>query len=161
MKLRDFKLKKDNHFVAMEYYWLIANRTYLIIAMDDVLVGIKVNGLISVESNGNMLEKSLVNSMAIKDDLSNPYSYIKSKYFDIAQDCDLLDGSILRLNKANFIIKRSDLRDAVYDPTRKWGMGYYPHDGKVYVTKANGSKREFIILGSQSGRDIAQMIMRN
>jgi hypothetical protein len=33
-------------------------------------------------------------------------------------------------------------------------MGYYPHDGKVYVRTKDGKNREFIILGSQSGQEI-------
>jgi hypothetical protein len=33
-------------------------------------------------------------------------------------------------------------------------MGEYPHDGKVYVTTKDGKRREFIILGNQSGESI-------
>lgn len=37
-------------------------------------------------------------------------------------------------------------------------MGYYPHDGKVYVKTYDGKKKEFIILGSQSGEEIKNWI---
>ena len=43
---------------------------------------------------------------------------------------------------------------------KKWGMGYYPHDGKVYVKTKNGKKKEFIILGSQSGKEIENWIKK-
>jgi len=37
-------------------------------------------------------------------------------------------------------------------------MGYYPHDGKVYLKIENKGKREFIILGSQSGEEVKKWI---
>jgi hypothetical protein len=97
--------------------------------------------------------------MTIRGDLQNPYSYVKAKYIDRIQECNLLDGSILQQNKSNFIIKRADIKNAYYDPKKKWGMGYYPHDGKVYIETNDGRKKEFIILGNQSGHKIATLIL--
>lgn len=37
-------------------------------------------------------------------------------------------------------------------------MGSYPHDGKVHVKTQAGKKREFIILGNQSGEAIKAWI---
>ena len=37
-------------------------------------------------------------------------------------------------------------------------MGPYPHDGKVFVTAKDDSKREFVILASQSSESIAKDI---
>lgn len=51
MKFEDFELKDNNHFVAMQYYGLILNRTFLVLLTNDLLIGIKVNGLVSVESS--------------------------------------------------------------------------------------------------------------
>lgn len=159
MKFKDFELKSDNHFVAMQYYGLILNRTFLVILTSDLLIGIKVNGLVSVESGGNIIAKELSTTMAIRRDLQNPYSYVKSKYIDKVQDYNLLDGSILTQGKSNFVIQRTDIKNAYYDPKKKWGMGYYPHDGKVYIETDNGKKKEFIILGNQSGHKIATLIL--
>lgn len=159
MKFKDFELKDSNHFVAMQYYGLILNRTFLVLVTHDFLIGIIVNGLVSVESGGNGIENELVKAMTIKGDLQNPYSYIKPKYVDRVKDCELLDGGKLTLNKPNFLIKRADIKNAYYDPRKKWGMGYYPHDGKVYVETFNRQKKEFIILGNQSGQKIAGIIM--
>jgi hypothetical protein len=38
-------------------------------------------------------------------------------------------------------------------------MGYYPHDGKVYIETHDGKKKEFIMLGNQSGQKIANLIL--
>ncbi len=38
-------------------------------------------------------------------------------------------------------------------------MGYYPHDGKVYIETFDGMKKELIVLGNQSGRKIADLIL--
>ena len=159
MTLKDFGLKEGNHFVAMEYYGLILNRTFLILLTKDSLIGLQGNGIISAEAAGRGLSTSLVNLMAVRGDLSNPYSYLKDKYIHAIENEDLLDGSILKKNKTNFIIPRKDITGVKYDARKKWGMGNYPHDGKVYVSTAGGKKREFIILGNQSGQQIANMIL--
>jgi hypothetical protein len=161
MKFKDFELTADNHFVAMQYYGLILNKTLLVLLANDLLIGIKVNGLVSVESGGNIIAKDLAERMAISGDLQNPYSYVNSKYMDRVKDYDLFNESILTQNKSNFVIKRSDIKNAYYDPKKKWGMGYYPHDGKVYVETHDGRKKEFIIMGNQSGQKIANLIMIN
>lgn len=106
-----------------------------------------------------VIAKEISNSLGIKGDLNNPYSYVKSRYIEKIQDCDLLNGSILTQNKSNFIIKRSDIQNAYHDPKKKWGMGYYPHDGKVYIQTIDGRKKELIILGNQSGQTIANLLI--
>ena len=159
MKFKDFELKSDNHFIAMQYYGLILNRTYLVLVTNDRIIGLKVNGLVSVESSGNILSKELSKTMTIKGDLENPYSYMKSKYLDRLQDLELTDTEIEKQDKSNFVIQRADINNAYYDPKKKWGMGYYPHDGKVYLMTNNGRKKEFIILGNQSGYKIANLIL--
>jgi hypothetical protein len=55
MKIGDFEFTDKNHFVAMEYYWLILNRTFLILLMEDQLIGIKVHGPIGVESSDPLM----------------------------------------------------------------------------------------------------------
>lgn len=159
MTFKDFKLDDNNHFVAMQYYGVILNRTYLVLLTKELIIGIKVNGLIGVESGGNVIAREISKTMTVKGDLQNPYSYMKSKYLDKVQDCELLDRSILDQDKANFIIQRMDISNAYYDPGKKWGMGYYPHDGKVYIVTRDGKKKELIILGHQSGEKIATLLL--
>ncbi len=80
------------------------------------------------------------------------------KYVERIKDVDLLSNSFLKINTANFVVNRSDIIRVEHDKSKKWGMGYYPHDGKVYVTTHDNSTREFIILGSQSGQEISNRI---
>lgn len=165
MKFKDFELKTDNHFVAMQYYGLILNKTFLVLITKDLIIGVKVNGLVSVEAGGgnkfaHRLTREIINTMTIKGDLQNPYSYIKSKFIDQVDECELIDESILTQNKSNFIIRREDIANVYYDSKEKWGMGYYPHDGKVYIETKDGGKKEFIILGNQSGQKIVDYILK-
>jgi len=158
MKLKDIELTDKNHFVAMEYYFLILNRTFLIIKTKDFLIGIQGNGLVSVEGGKDTLTRQITSNLAIKGDLTNPYSYLKNKHLEKIADLDLIDGSILEVNKTNFLIKTSDIKSATYNPAKKFGMGPYPHDGRVTIETYDNNKREFIILGNQSGESIANFI---
>lgn len=159
MKLLEFNLTEGNHFVAMEYYWLVMNRTFLIILTKEKIIGIQGNSAISVEGGKDILTKQITKSMAVRGDLTNPYSYLKNKYLNQIEYDDLLDGSILNKNKTNFIIDKRDVKNAYYDSSKKFGMGYYPHDGKVYIETYDNKKREFIILGNQSGQEIVNWIL--
>jgi hypothetical protein len=151
MRINEFEFTSNNHFVAMEYYWLILNRTFLVLITDYELIGIKVHGPIGVESSDALMN---LLPLTIDGDLQNPYSYICAKYIDRIKDIDLKSKDFLRANASNFRINKSDIIDTSYDQSKKWGMGYYPHDGKVYVKTRDDKKREFIILGSQSGQEI-------
>jgi hypothetical protein len=159
MTLKDFTLTEDNHFIAMEYYALILNRTFLVLLTKEYLIGIQGNGMIGVEAGENELTRAITRTLAVRGDLTNPYSYLKSKYLDAITHANLLDGSIVAINKTNFLIPRSDIRNTSYNPGKKWGMGYYPHDGRVYIETTRHKKREFIILGNQSGKLIADHIL--
>src|SRR6478736_4799833 len=99
MKLKDIELTDNNHFVAMEYYNLILNRTFLVIKTKGDLIGIQGNGLVSVEGGKDVLTRQLTSNMSIKGDLTNPHSYLKNKFLEKIADLDLLDGSIVEANK--------------------------------------------------------------
>lgn len=161
MLLKDFGLDDGNHFIAMEYHTLILNRTYLVIITKDFLLGLKVNDMVSVEGGHNPLTIAATKMLAIPGDLNNPFSYVKNKYLQplLAEEINL--DFILQKDKANFKIYKRDIIDVTYDNRKKWGMGYYPHDGKVYVKTADNKKREFIILGNQSGKAIADWILES
>lgn len=159
MKFKDFVFRENNHFIAMQYYGLILNRTFLVIKTNELLIGIKVNGIVSIESGENGIVNEISKTIAVKGDLQNKYSYIKSKFINYIQDYELLDGSIFTQDKSNFIFSRNYIKNAYHDPRKKWGMGYYPHDGKVYIETVDGRKKEFIILGNQSGQKIVQLIL--
>jgi len=159
MTLKDFELTDENHFVAMEYHTLILNRTFLILLTNDYLIGLQGNGVVSVEGGHNLFAREISKAMSIRGDLNNPYSYLKGKYIRSIENENLFDGSVTRKNKTNFVIDKKDISNAIYDEKKKWGMGPYPHDGKVYIETKDGKKREFIILGDQSGHKIANRIL--
>ncbi len=134
----------DWSFVAMEYYALILNRTYLITIRDGALCGVVCRGLTSTEGDDDPLTKITTGKLAVHGDLNDPKSYVNAE-------------RIKQHDSANFLIPFSDISMVTYDPRKKWGMGYYPHDGRVFV-ESDGKKREFIILGNQSGNEIAERL---
>jgi len=163
MTLKEIGLKKGNHFIAMEYYGLILNRTFLVLITEEHLVGLKVNGFVS--SNMVFDPTSLIDiattvleNYADDSDLDNPYSYIKKRYIKKVENLNIAGSEILAANSSNFRIERKNISQAHYNATRKLSMAEYPHDGVVNIRYAQGSKREFIILGKQSGEQIAQWI---
>jgi hypothetical protein len=133
MQLENIKLTKRNHFVAMEYYCLILNRTFLIIKIEGHLVGIQGNGLISTPGGSDLITQQITLAMAVKGDLYNPYAYLKESYLQKVMKLDLLDGSITKFSKTNFTIKITDINSARYNSRKKFGMGIYPHDGRVII----------------------------
>jgi hypothetical protein len=161
MLLKDFTFEEGNHFVAMEYHTLVLNRTYLVIIVKDFLLGLKVNGAVSAEGGHDLLTHAITRTMAVRGDLNNPFSYVKNKYLQPLLEEDIYLDFILENDKANFKIYKRDITGVTYDARKKWGMGPYPHDGKVYVQTADNKKREFIILGNQSGKAIADRILQS
>jgi hypothetical protein len=162
--LGGLNLLKDEHilfqFVAMEYYFLILNRSFLILLTDEMICGAKVNGIVSVSpEHYNMRKSAYAESKAIKGDLFDPISYVKQEYINKLVGINIESKEFLDLDKENFQINRKDVIDVVHNPKKKWGMGYYPHDGRVLLNLRNAKQREFIILGNQSGDDIRKKII--
>ena len=83
---------------------------------------------------------------------------MKASYFENILDVDLLSEEFLTMNSFNFRINKKEIKNVYHDSKKKWGMGYYPHDGKVYIETIDGKKRELIILGNQSGDEIVKWI---
>jgi hypothetical protein len=133
-------------FVAMEYYALILNRTYFLTVDTQHLEGKVCRGLTSVEG-GAGLTRVATSQLAVHGQLTDPKSYIDNRL-------------LAKSNKANFAVALSDIFSVEYTPKMKWGMGYYPHDGRVFVETAK-RKRELIILGNQSGQEIASRLRAN
>jgi hypothetical protein len=128
----------------MEYYALILNRTYLVRVGDGKILGSVCRGLTAVEGGGDRLTREITARLAVQGELNDPASYVSA-------------ATLAKSHRANFAIALSEVRSVTYDPQKKWGMGYYPHDGRVTVTTP-WQRREFIILGGQSGREIARRL---
>ncbi len=145
--------------MAVEYYALMLNRTFIVLLTPTQLVGVKVNGMLSVEGGRDPLTRAVTRAMAVQDK-NNPYAYGQGKYLKEVDNLDLDGEEILKKSGGNFRIAYADMASVKYDPSKKWGMGPYPHDGKVYVTTKTGQKKEFIIIGEQDGAAIAQAIQK-
>jgi hypothetical protein len=159
MKFGEFELQEGNHFMAVEYYALLLNRTFMVLLTPTHLVGVKVNGMLSVEGGRDPLTRAITRAMAVQDK-TNPYAYGQGKYLKEVDKLDLAGEEIIKKSSGNFRIAYADIAAVNYDPSKKWGMGPYPHDGKVHVTTKTGQKKEFIMIGEQDGAAIAQAIQK-
>lgn len=134
------------HFVAMEYKGM-SNCIYKVYVTDSLIFGAKVNGYITVQPNFGM------GTSIPKEKMHDPESYVArsmDKYDDLLSD----HSAFLKADKDNFIIQRSDIKRVFLDPMKKWGMGYYPHSGKIEIeaikTPMNRKgNRELILVGDQ------------
>jgi len=160
MTLSEFLETDERHFVALEYYWLILNRTYLVLLANQEIIGLKVGGAIAVEAGRDPLTRTITSNLAVKGDLKNPYSYIKSSYAAKYLDTPLNSADILSLDKSNFAVPYREIQQITFDPTSKWGMGVYPHTGKIYISTSAGKKIELIILGNQSIKQVYQRVVK-
>ncbi len=127
----------------MEYYALILNRTYLVLVDANKIHGIVCRGLTSVES-GIGITRALTEHLAVHGDLNDPGSYVVGR-------------QLISHNSTNFTLPFSEVASITYNPGKKWGMGYYPHDGRVFI-QTRLRRRELIILGNQSGQRIADLL---
>ncbi len=158
MTLSNFPFTETNHFVAMEYYRFILNRTYVVLITKNEIVGIQGNGLIAVQGGKDLATQYFTSKLAIDGNLYNPFVYLKSSYLKKVDDIEITSEALITTNPTNFIIPRYELDKATYNPDKKFGMGPYPYDGRVTIFLKSGRKREFIILGNQSGNDIAKWL---
>ncbi len=127
-------------FVAMEYYYLILNRTYLVFSAPEGLFGWKVCGPVS---NANRLYFEPFAEM-----LNDP-RFMRDKM------------GIQKLSKlrGGFFIPRSEIASVKINDKQKWGMGGVPHSGRILVRSTSGKTREFVLLGSVYSASIQEMIV--
>src|SRR3546814_10181681 len=100
------------HFVAMEYYALILNRTYLVSVSPTCITGKVCRGLTAAES-GAGLTRYITSQLAVHDNLYDPSSYVS-------------DHHLARQDNADFTLRYADIISVSFNPKQKWGMGPYP-----------------------------------
>lgn len=127
-------------FVAMEYYALVLNRCFVISIDGERLRGVQCRGLTGATSGRDALARFLDRRFAVHGDLHDPSSYIDTRLRT-------------RPRRADFSFPLREILAVEHDPRPKWGMGGYPHDGRLHLHMDRGT-REFIVLGRQSGREI-------
>jgi len=127
-------------FVAMEYYWLVMNRTYVIFIAPEGLYGWLAHG---------------------------PVAASNQTYFEPYQRM-LQDERFMRNHTAiqklsglpgGFFFDRSEIASIADDDRKRWGMGGLPHTGNIRVNLNSGMSREFIVLGSINTGRIRHKLM--
>jgi len=133
------------HFVALEYYLGILNRTYAVFVTDRMLCGAKVRGLLAAPVNPNQRWR-------------DPYFYPRPKLVASYTGVDLESSSFKTLNSSNFQVSKDQVDRVEFDDSPKWGMGTVPYSGRIFLHMRGGGKRELILLGNQHGSQIAERL---
>jgi hypothetical protein len=127
-------------FVAMEYYDLILNRTYVVFIAPEGLYGWKAQGPVAA---------------------GQPKYFVP--YSEMLKDSDLMNNrrAVKRLSDlaGGFFIPRSDILSADVIGGKKWGMGSIPQSGRVKIRTVSGKSRELILLGQVDAVSIQQSIL--
>src|SRR5579872_4195409 len=140
-------MAKPAYFIAMEYKGM-SNCIYKVYVTDSLIYGAKVNGYITVQPNYG------IGRSVPKERMHDPEAYVDKtmdKYDNLLSD----HSAFLTLDKDNFIIQKADIKRVYHNPKKKWGMGYYPHAGRIEIetvkTPENRkSDRELILVGDQN-----------
>lgn len=127
-------------FVAMEYFALILNRSFLVFITDDGLRCWKFYGLVS------SLEPLF-------------YEPVEA----LLDDPDMTPGSEpfeeLMHRRHTFSIPYTEIGSVRFVDRQKWGMGPVPHTGRLRIRfRGLRPPREFILLGNAHGQLICDMI---
>lgn len=152
IKTKPGKLEKETtrlfSFVAMEYYWLILNRTFRIIVTEDNIYGVKVRGVIS--ANRLTFDSDFV----LHGDLKDPKTFEGRSFLQQYKDIDLSSQEFIESDSHNFRIRHHEVEQVSYNPKDKWGMGQIHHTGRLNLHLSEGHRREFILLGKQDGEQL-------
>jgi len=134
-------------FIAMEYWMLLLNRIYLVTAVEGFLCGAKIRGTTfspkTPQENKPWFDLKF---------------YLTQEVVDRYRGVEPGSDKFMSLNRANFRLALSDLQGAEFDPRKKFGMGYVPHTGRLYVLRNRLQKREFMLLGDQDGNAVADQL---
>lgn len=115
-------------FVAMEFYWLVLNRTLVVFVAPEGLYGWKAEGPVT-NANRRYFEP----------------------YREMIEDTEFMRDlpAIRKLASLSggFFYQRSDITSVTPDDRRQWGMGGIAHAGHVLLRLTSGRTRKFILLG--------------
>lgn len=127
-------------FVAMEFYWGIFNRTFLVMVAPEGLYGWKVRG---------------------------PVSSFDRRFFEIYQEMlkdpgfprDLPAIRKLAGLRGGFIYPKSVIASVISDGRRQWGMGGVAYSGHVYLRVLSGATRKFVVLGTVAPDEVRDRLV--
>ena len=92
------------HFVAMEYYALVLNRTYLVSVSSTGITGKVCRGLTATES-GAGLTLYITRQLAVHGNLNDPSSYVS-------------DHHLASRDNADFTLNCADIISVSFNPTK-------------------------------------------
>lgn len=127
-------------FVAMEFFWLILNRTYVVFIAPEGLYGWRALGPVT-NANRRYFE---------------PYQ-------EMLEDPGLMRDAVAikRLSglKGGFFWRSDQIEHLSADDRSQWGMGGVVHSGHVRVRLVTGVSKNFIILGEAIPAEIRDRII--
>lgn len=126
------------HFAAMEYYFLILNRSFEIIITAEGIYGSLLGGVIYAHQP----------SVARASKTGNGYDLFSEQQIDRARWFSIDDADFLTSHPQNFHYQKSTIASLSYDASNKWGMGPVLHSGKLCINTLDGKKRQLIPLGT-------------
>jgi hypothetical protein len=132
-------------FVAMQYYFGILNRTYLLLVTESLVCGAKVKGVLSAPRAPDARWKDPL--FYVSPDLANKYASM-----------DVGSNEFLTCCRANFRIAKLEIRDVEFSQTPKWGMATVPYSGRIFLRMKSGKSIELILLGDQDGIRIRERL---
>ena len=126
-------------FVAMEYYGLILNRTFIVFIGPEGLYGYKVRGLVQGFT---------------------PFYYLP--FVDQVEDLKQKPNEVKKLSALDggFFISRADILSSDIIHKQKWGMWGFPQSGRIRVHLMSGRTREFILLGKTDGDRLLRELLQ-
>jgi hypothetical protein len=127
-------------FVAMEYFALILNRSFLVFVTNNGLRGWKFSGPVSAGATEFY--------KPIEELLDDPEMVPGSPAFN-----DLMEGL------GTFLIPYGAIKSVDFVAKTKWGMGPIRHAGILTLGLAENQKREFILLGAADGDAVRGSIL--
>src|ERR1041384_2923085 len=136
------------HFVALQYCYGILNRTYMVFVTRDMICGAKVRGLLAAPVH-------------VTDRWHDPLFYVRPRLVARYGRVNLEGPEFASLNSANFQIRKGEVATVEFTAEPKWGMGTVPYPGRLYLTTADGIRRELILLGNQDGQAIRERLLTN
>ncbi len=134
-------------FVAMQYYGLILNRSYLVYVTLNYICGARVSGVVTSPLIGP------------GEEWYKPGFYINPQLFAKYNSTTFSSEEFLLMDSANFILNRSRIKEIEFFKN-KWGMGLVPHSGRLVLTTLDRTKHEFILLGLQDAVWIREHLLQ-
>ncbi|MBC7652119.1 MAG: hypothetical protein H7101_10260, partial [Deinococcales bacterium] len=113
--MKEFKLPDCNHFIGLQKHGFFKKSIYLVLTINDIIIGLQLNNKISLEKSSHL--GSLFADIDLAEqrgDEKNPYSYIKKAALKEIEKTNLFSKEIFEINKNNFKIDKVHIEEIVF-----------------------------------------------